>query len=238
MEDDDECEWQLMENQIHELHLLVVSLSFKLCFGTDPIYQTSYNGPATGSHYVPSSISKSSTPIPSGSGNNNSFSDRQVNFMTALDMDMGLVGKKGAPSPLELIWKRYVAITKAISVVGDIDWESGVKKPSQTELMSVYGGKSTFYEQQKILHQVSSHPDMVKWLERIESDKDETTEFWGFYKSMYVLKDLEQWIKKRNAEAEKEKEKGKGKGKGKKKVTEPSTPVKKSHKKLAGVRKQ
>jgi hypothetical protein len=159
--------------------------------------------------------------------------------MTALDMDKALGGKKGSLASLQLIWKRYVAITKAISTVGDLDWVSGVKKPSQTELMSVYSGRSTFYEQQKILQQVSSHPDMVEWLERTESDKDETTEFWGFYKAMYVLKDLEQWIEKKNAEAEKRKgKKGKGKEKGKGKVAEPSTPVKKSHKKLAGVRKQ
>ena len=235
MEDDDECEWQISEKQTHELHLLVVSLSSQLCFGTDLIYQSSYNGPATGSHYVPSTISRTSvhfsTPIPSGSGNDNLFSEQQIEFMTALDMDKALGGKKGSLASLQLIWKQYVAITKAISTVGDLDWVSGVKKPSQTELMSVYSGRSTFYEQQKILQQVSSHPDMVEWLERTESDKDETTEFWGFYKAMYVLKDLEQWIEKKNAEAEKRK--------GKKgKVAEPSTPVKKSHKKLAGVRKQ
>jgi hypothetical protein len=38
MEDDDECEWQMSENQTHELHLLVVSLSSQLCFGTNPIH--------------------------------------------------------------------------------------------------------------------------------------------------------------------------------------------------------
>lgn len=245
IDDNDECEWQISEDQTHELHLLVVSLCFKLYFGTDPIYQSSYNGPAAGSHYVPSSISKSSvlfsTPIPSGSCDVGLLSDRQIEFMTTLDMDKGLVGKKGSTSSLEMIWKRYVAITKAFSISGDVDWASGVKKPSQTEIISVYGGKSTFYEQSKVLQQVKNHPDMKEWLERTDSDMDETTEFWGFYKAIYVVKDLEKWIENKNAEAEKGKGKGKGKGKEKgkgKKGTELSTPVKNSHKKSAGVRKQ
>lgn len=234
MDDDDECEWQMSETQIHELHLLVVSLSLssKLCFGTNPIYQSSYNGPVTGSHYVPSTISKTSvhnsTPTPSGSCDVSSLSDRQNEIMTALDMDKGLVSKKGSSSSLEVIWKRYVVITKAISAVGDIDWVSGLKKPAQTEIISVYGGKSTFYEQAKILQRVKNYPDMVEWLERTDSNMDATTELWGFHKTMYVVKDLEKWLEKKVAEA-------KGKGKGKKKVTD---SVKKVHKKSAGVRKQ
>jgi hypothetical protein len=131
-----------------------------------------------------------------------------------------------------------VAITKAFSVVGDIDWVSSVKKPSQTEIISVYSGKSTFYEQSKVLQHVKIHTDMVEWLERTDSNLDDTTELWGFYKPMYLLKDLEKWLEMKKAEADKGKGKGNGKGKGKKKVTEPSTPVKKSHKKSAGVRKQ
>ena len=71
---------------------------------------------------------------------------------------------------------------------------------------------------------------MVEWLERTDFDVDETTEFQGFYKVMYVVKDLEQWMEKKKAEVEKQKQK--------KKVTEPTTPVKKSHKKSAGVHKQ
>jgi hypothetical protein len=234
--DDDGCEWQMSEDQTHELHLLIVSLSSKLCFGTDSIYQSSYNGPTTGSQYVPSTISKTSgrisTPIPSGSFDLGLLSDRQNEFMTVLDMDKGIVGKKGSPSSLEMMWKRYVAITKAISVVGDVDWASGVKKPSQSEIISVYGGKSTFYEQSKVLQHVKNYPDMVEWLERTESNMDASTELWGFYKAMYVIKDLGEWIEKKEAE------KGKGKGKGKKKVSEPSTSVKKSHKKSGVVRKQ
>ena len=79
MIDDDECEWQISENQTHELHLLVVSLCSKLCFQTHSIYQSSYNGPATGSRYDPSTISRSSvhvsTPVPSGSGDVSLLSD-------------------------------------------------------------------------------------------------------------------------------------------------------------------
>lgn len=154
--------------------------------------------------------------------------------MTILDMDKGLVGKKGSLSSLETIWKRYVTITKAISIMDDVDWESGVKKPSQSEIISVYGAKSTFYEQSKVIQRVKIHSDMVEWLGRTESDMEASTKLWGFYKKTYMVKDLEKWI---NAEAEKEKGKAKGKGKGKGKATESSTPVKRIHKKSAGVRK-
>ena len=149
--------------------------------------------------------------------------------MTTLDMDKGLVGRKGSSSSLEIIWKRYVAITKAISITGDIDWVSGLKKPSQSEIISVYGGRSTFYEQAKVLQLVSNHSEMVEWLERIDSSMEATTELWGFYKAVYLVKDLEKWILNKNTEADK---KGKGKGKGKGKAAESSTPVKRIHKKL------
>ena len=97
--------------------------------------------------------------------------------MTTLDMDKNLVGKKGSPSSLEMIWKRYVAINKATSIIGNVDWVLGVKKPSQTEIITVYGGKSTFYKQAKVLQYISNYPDMVEWLERTDFDVDETTEF-------------------------------------------------------------
>jgi len=157
--------------------------------------------------------------------------------MSALDMDRGLAGNKGSRSSLETIWKRYVTIMKAISQVGDVDWVSGSKKPSDSEIIAVYGGKSTFYEQAKVLQHVKLYPDMVEWLERTDSDTDSTTDLWGFYKTMYVLKDLDKWLGRKNEEARKD-------WKGKKKVTiqesASSTPQKKtkSHKKSAGGRKQ
>lgn len=128
--------------------------------------------------------------------------------MTTLDMDQGLVGKKGSISSLEVIWKQYVAILKATLTIGDVDWESGSKKPSQSEIISVYGGRSTFYEQAKVLQNVKQHPDMVAWLERTSSDLDVTNELWGFYKVAYVIKDLMKWVEQKKGEAEKV-EKGK-----------------------------
>ena len=73
--------------------------------------------------------------------------------------------------------KTSVAINKATSIVGDVDWVLGVKKPSQTEIITVYGGKSTFYKQAKVLQYISNYSDMVEWLERTDFDVDETTEF-------------------------------------------------------------
>ena len=73
--------------------------------------------------------------------------------MTALDMDQGLVGIKGSRTSLETSWKRYVTVTKAISKVGDIDWESGTK-PTDSEIIGVYTGKSAYYDQTKVLQHV------------------------------------------------------------------------------------
>ncbi|KAF8797516.1 hypothetical protein BYT27DRAFT_7219171 [Phlegmacium glaucopus] len=158
--------------------------------------------------------------------------------MTALDMDQGLVGTKGSCSSIETIWKQYVTITKAISKVGDVDWVFGSKKPVDSEIISVYGGRSTFYEQSKVLQHVKLYPDMVEWLEQSNSDANATTNLWGFYKPMYTLKDLEKWFAGKNEEAQND-QKGK-----KKKVTieesSSSSPQKKTktHKKSAGGRKQ
>lgn len=239
MMDDDACEWQMSDNQTPELHLLIVSLfKFQIMFLRLILKsQSSYNGPVTGSHYVPSTTSKASvhisTPIASGSRDVGSLSARQIDFMSTLDMDQGLVGKKGTPSSLETIWKRYVVINNAFAKINNIDWESGIKKPSQSEIVSVYSGKSTYYEQSKVLQHVKVHPTMIEWLERSDSDLDATTELWGFYKTMYTVKDLEKWLERKNEEAQKGK-------KGKKKVTVQPSPssVKKSHKKSAGGRKQ
>ncbi|KAF8808432.1 hypothetical protein BYT27DRAFT_7255550 [Phlegmacium glaucopus] len=150
LEDDDECEWQMSNKQTPELHLLI----------------SSYNGPVTGSHYVPSTASRASTvhtPISIPSiPHDSSLSPRQLEIMTALDMDQGLVGTKGSRSSIETIWKRYATITKAISKVGDVDWVFGSKKPVNSKIISVYGGRSTFYEQSKVLQHVKLYPDM-KW---------------------------------------------------------------------------
>ena len=113
---------------------------------------------------------------------------------------------------------------------------SGIRKPSQSEVISVYSGKSTFYEQSKVLQHVKNHPDMVEWLERKDSSNmDATTKLWEFYKMSYSVKDLEKWLENKNAEA---KEKIKGKGKGKGKVAESSGSVNRIHKKSASVHKQ
>jgi hypothetical protein len=147
---------------------------------------------------------------------------RQIDFMTILDMDQGLVGTKGSRPSLEIMWKRYVVITEAIVKAGSVDWVSGSKKPADTEIISVYASKSSFYDQSKVLQHVKLFPDMLEWLERSDSNLDATVKLWGFYRTAYSLKDLENWIGKQHEEAQKDR-------KGKKKVTET-----RSHKKSGG----
>jgi hypothetical protein len=172
--------------------------------------------------------------------------------MTALDMDEGLVGIKGSRASLETLWKHYTTIIKAISKVGETDWEMG-KKPADGEIIGVYGGKSAYYDQTKVLQYVRLHPEMVQWLERSDIDADEdASALWGYYKTSYTLKDLEKWLD----EKQKQKQETKVDRKGKKKATvqlrnqkgkrgddgdgddsSSPPPSKKSHKKSVGGRK-
>lgn len=169
--------------------------------------------------------------------------------MIALDMDQGLVGAKGSRASLETIWKRYITIIKATTRVGELEWAPG-KKPADSEVISVYGGKSVFYGQVKVLQRVKLHSTMVEWLERSYADEDTTTDLWGHYKMMYTLKDLEKWLDEKQRLDGKQRE---GDRKGKKKATHSQkgkknddgngdestcSPPKKSHKKSAGGRKQ
>jgi hypothetical protein len=170
--------------------------------------------------------------------------------MTALDMDQGLIGIKGSRASLETIWKRYVTVTKAISMVGDMDWDLG-RKPVDSEIIAVYGGKSAFYDQLKVLQHVRFFTDMVEWLERSEFDDDlagKADTLWGYYKTSYTLRDLEKWIERKKKEAHSDR-KGKKKetvqthskkGKGKKiddSDDSSSHPSKRAHKKSVGGRK-
>ena len=82
---------------------------------------------------------------------NISISAHQLEIMNALDMDQGLVGAKGSCSTLEIIWKCYTTIMKTITKVGELKWALE-KKPTDSEVIGVYGGKSTFYEQVRVLH--------------------------------------------------------------------------------------
>ena len=111
-----------MEGNTPELHLFIVSLisMFLMISNTS---QTSYNGPVTGLHHIPTTFSTtlSRTATPFVSHEPNLLSACQVEIMTALDMDQGLVGKKGSRTTPEMTWKHYTTITKAISMVGSIE---------------------------------------------------------------------------------------------------------------------
>ena len=148
--------------------------------------QSSYNGPVTGTRNVLTTVSRTLTPVMSGPHDSSSLSARHVEIMTALDMDKSLVSNKGSRVSLETIWKCYIEITKAISRVGDIDWELG-KKPTDSEVIGIYSSKSVYYDHSKVLQHVRRHFDMVEWLERSDADQtdqaDETTSLLGIFQS-------------------------------------------------------
>jgi hypothetical protein len=171
-----------------------------------------------------------------------SVSARHIEIMTSLDMDQSLVSNKGARVSLETNWKRYITVIKAISKVGDIDWESG-KKPTDSEVIAIYTSKSVFYDQSKVFQHVRLYPEMIEWLERSESDENKTTRLWGFNKATFTLKDLETWVIQQQKDPQSDR-------KGKKKTAdklqkmkkhddddEPSSSSKRIHKKSVGGRK-
>jgi hypothetical protein len=197
-----------------------------------------------GSYHVPSSISRTSSPFPvtTKSQDISVLSARQLEIMNNLDMDQGLVGIKGSRPSLETSWKRYITITKAISKVGDANWDSG-RKPSDGEIIGVYLGKSAYYDQLRVFHHIRGQSDMFEWLGRdldVGND-DESSRLWGYYKRTYNLRDLEKWLERKQKEARadlKGKKKARSrKGKGDDDDSSSSTPPKKSHKKSVGSRK-
>ena len=88
--------------------------------------------------------------------------------------------------------KQYVTIIRAISKVGEVEWDSE-KKPVDGEIIGVYTSKSPFYHQMKVLQHVQIHSDKVEWLERLDFlvDVEMSSAVWGYYKATYTLKDLE-----------------------------------------------
>ena len=156
-------------------------------------------------------VSRTTTPILSGPLINST--SRQNELTITLDMDQALISSKGTRVSLETIWKCYVAITKAISRVGETDWELG-KKPTDSEVIGIYGSKSVYYDQAKVLQYVRLYSEMVEWLERPDSGGDWLDmgrSLWGFHKVAYTLKDLEMWIVQKQKESHSDR-KGKKKG--------------------------
>lgn len=189
--------------------------------------QSSYNGPVTGSNISSISVSRTTTPVAAKPFDNSSA--RQLEIISVLDMDQSLINNKGSRVSLETIWKRYTAITKAISMVSSSDWESG-RKPTDSEIIAIYSSKSVFYDQSKVLQHVRLFPRMIDWLERLEDDVDETTSLWGYHKGGYALRDLEKWLEQKQKESRADQ-------KGKKKADESNPPSKRIHKKSVGGRK-
>jgi hypothetical protein len=191
--------------------------------------QSSYKGPVTGLNISSTaSVSRTATPVTSKPVDNSSA--RQLEIISVLDMDQSIINNKGTRVSLEIIWKRYTAITKAISMVSGSDWESG-RKPTDSEIIAIYSSKSVYYDQSKVLQHVRLFPTMIEWLERLEDDVDETTSLWGYHKGAYALRDLEKWLEQKQKESRADR-------KGKKKADESSPPSKRIHKKSVGGRKQ
>ena len=116
---------------------------------------------------------------------------------------------------LHLYYNKYQACLKALSVSESMDaagaWE--IKKPSDTETVELFIGKTMWHDHlKKQFSRVPKYPEMLQWLND-EEDVLPDIELWGEEKTSYNFKDLKNWLDDKD-------KRGKVKGKGKAKEDE------------------
>jgi hypothetical protein len=96
-------------------------------------------------------------------------------------------------------------------LVADKSWPG--KKPSITDIVECFVSKTSWHDYYKpTFPKVSSYPIMVKWLEGGD-DAPSAFDAWGFEKSVYVFRDLIEFVNN-GGDSEKLKVKRKVTGKG------------------------
>jgi hypothetical protein len=113
-----------------------------------------------------------------------------------------------------LHYKKYQACLQAVSMADSMsnadEWESGIRKPSETEIVELFVGKTMWHSHYKrIFSRVPNYPQLQKWLKE-DDDAPPTIDLWGQEKSHFTFKDLKDWM---DAEDSRFNEKGKGKAK-------------------------
>jgi len=122
------------------------------------------------------------------------FKDKLV---AALDIPLELTDH--TDKNLGFAWQKYKACEAAIKTCDSL-WQSGKlkevfdKKPSQSDIVSIFKGKSQYHlTYKKAFPKVSQYTEMVSWLEDA-SDKLSDLELWGVFKPSYTFSDLLEWL--------------------------------------------
>ena len=141
------------------------------------------------------SISSSTAPItPISTSNLSTFTSFKDQLITLLQIPVELTGR--APADLRTSYKKYLAYLDAMStmekMVAAKTWPG--KKPSVTDIIECFVSKTSWHDYYKLsFPKVSSYPVMVKWLEGGD-DAPSALEAWGVEKSVYVFRDLIEFV--------------------------------------------
>ena len=130
--------------------------------------------------------------------------------------------RTGAPVSLQANYTRYLVYLEACQTLANLKntgtWPSGLKVPSQMDLVLLFIGKSAWYDSwSKAFPNITKYPEMVKWL-KMEDDRQSDLEVWGIAHNVYNFVHLITWVEnggslivEKKLKKGKEKEKGKGK---------------------------
>jgi hypothetical protein len=130
--------------------------------------------------------------------------------------------RTGAPLSLQANYSRYLVYLEACQRLANLKntgtWPSGLKVPSQMDLVLLFIGKSAWYDSWcKAFPNITKYPEMVKWL-KMEDDRQSDLEVWGIAHNVYNFLHLITWVEnggslivEKKLKKGKEKEKGKGK---------------------------
>lgn len=158
-----------------------------------------------------------------------SFTSFREQLITLLHIPLELTSR--APADLRKSYKKYLAYLQAFSMmekkVAAETWPG--KKPSATDIVECFISKTFWHDYyMPTFSKMSSYPTMVRWLEGGD-DAPSALEAWGIEKSVYVFKDLVEFLNNGGQLSE-----DRGKVKTKRKVEVDDQEVVKVTKKVAG----
>ena len=137
----------------------------------------------------------------------------KAELVEIFNIPKNLLRDSGKTEGLHLYYQKYRACIKALSVSERMarDGEWLIRKPSETEIVELFVGKTMWHSHlKKFFSRVPKYPELLKWLKE-EEDALPTIDIWGEDKTSFTFTDLKAWMDK--AEEENNRVQGKGKGK-------------------------
>jgi hypothetical protein len=123
-----------------------------------------------------------------------SFTSFKDQLITLLQIPVELTLREAGD--LRILYKKYLAYLNAVSTMEEMvaakTWPG--KKPSLTDIVECFVSKTSWHDYYKATFpKLSSYPTMVKWLNG-DDDAPPALEAWGVEKSVYVFRDLIEFV--------------------------------------------